>query len=67
MLAATVGALACGGYSYVFFLSVRRALSTIRNFIKFLSKIKQITTLVIAKVRSTCGDPRGSAHLSCIF
>ena len=39
MLAVTVGALACGGYPYVFFLSVRRVLSTIRKFRKFLSKI----------------------------
>ena len=39
MLAATVEVLACGGYSDVFFLFVRRTLSTIREFSKFLNKI----------------------------
>ena len=36
---------------------MRRAFSSIRKFSKLFSKIKQIIYLVIAKVRSTCGDP----------
>ena len=40
ILATTVGASACGGrYAYIFFLSVRKALSTIHKFSKFFIKI----------------------------
>ena len=40
ILAVTVRASACGGSgSYIFFLSGRKAFSTVRKFIKFLNKI----------------------------
>ena len=43
ILAVTVGASACGGCcSYIFFLSGRKAFSTIRKFSKFLNKINTL-------------------------